>query len=275
MSKYPVMIPQHFPGGENLSAESLKTLNKKRKALLPKIIFSGIGILITAIVLTVIFSVVIGGGVGNILTAVTWIVFPIAVASEIGAMASGLKREYTKLGITQDQFGEAVRNFKSDTPAWGEKAEKQVSYRFNCRKCKKDSGWRSYTISSCDQDTLKTRCDEFMRQTGKKKNWFFKKNFYTLDRKCPQCGKLQPKHAPRWWTIIIFAAAGFVIPALIRVIIISASPSLNDYLNKNATVDGMITFGFWLAVIIFGVVRFVRGRSKKTSPEYTFETKEE
>ena len=260
-----------MPGGENLTDEDLVRVNKRYRSFVRSGFFWLLAGFAVPFVLARLFSLIIGGGIGYTLASVT-LIFSVPVMLLIFAIPfNSLKKDVGKLGFDFNDFNTARKNLADDKRAWGEPASRTVFYRIRCRKCRKISPWKEFTLTSCTEETLADKISDFKKKTLKKRKDFqsgvgFAR--YSLDRVCPECGAKQPKHPPRWYTIPAIIVIWFVVftffPLLVLVTSVKDIP------------DGVPIVLMFISVIVsvvFAVKIYLNGR-RSTPIQFAFSEEE-
>ena len=272
-----IIYPQHIPNGKTFSENDLKAVNQKLAVQHKKEVICWIGTLIGMFVLGGIMSV-IGGAVGYILAAVCFVAAIPLSAFMARKPGKDTFTEASRLGIDGETWRTVISNCYEDKCAWGDRASKKIRYRFKCKKCKKESSWIEYNLSSCTEESLDKKLTEFQQLTGDKGYFYEKKKIggihYSLDRKCPFCGKIQPKKSPRWWTVPLTAAGTFLLLIIYTLIMILIREALGLELRHNV-IDkvflgdpfGFVSMILILLSVVVPIVRCVCLR-KKNAPEY-------
>lgn len=271
------ILPQHIPNGERFTENDLKAVNEKLEHQYKKEAISWVGTLIGMFALGGIMSA-IGGFIGYVLAVICFIgAIPVSaiMASKPGKTTF---KEASQLGIDGETWKSVIANLNQDKYVWGDTVSKKIQYRFKCRKCKKVSNWFDYTFSSCTEDSLAEKLDDFKIQTMDKGYFFENKKKiggvrYSLKRQCPSCGKIQPKCSPRWWTVLLTAVVAFVFNVFYTLIMVAIRNALGMDIRHNPIDDifinvvGPILMMISFVIIIVSIVRCVRLR-KKAAPEY-------
>ncbi len=255
--KYKPLLPEHIPNGARFSKDDLQPLNqaleKAAKStpfywLIPMLVLFALGFLMTQA----------GGFVGNML-AVVFFIAAIPV-SAFSALKPGKKilNMAAALGIDAASWKAAAANRAADARAWGESVSMNVLYRFRCRKCGQDTQWFAHTLTSCTAETMQDKIAGFLHQVVDKSRYFEHKRGavrYKLVRVCPSCGKKQRRHPPRWWTILLFTAAAFLVGSILA----SAVPG-----DPTTIVMSILT----VVVFVFSLVWYIAMRKPAGSPQY-------
>ena len=212
------LLPEHFPNGQRFTEEQLEPLNNAQDNLLRSAVGKAIIVFVMVIGLALLFSLAIGGAVGNTLAAIVWILFPVGIALSFTSSMKTVKDEYKKLGVTDEEYKTALENRKNNTAAdstavqspqtvnqtvsqrtaavppsqavdhtvpqnpsaksGDHPAEAMVYYRFICKRCKQTSSWNSFTIGAVSQKQLDLKLTAFREQTCEKKEFFESKNSF-------------------------------------------------------------------------------------------------
>lgn len=269
------ILPEHIPGGERFSAEDLEPMNEvwQSKKML---IMTAIMIPILVIVMILIAFIPLKGAIGYTLKVVLFIGFPALIVFVLTRPGRLLKKEMEKeadlLGISAEDIGAACQNCINDRRAWGEPCSQIIRYRFRCRKCKTESDWIEYVLTSCTEDTLREKLEEFKRQITVKRRFYDNKTGiakYSLERQCPHCGALQRKHPPRAiWTILSAVVITFVLEIFFETLK-AYIPGLQALVYNSSVLTIQYALLF-LSPFIGGIIYLVlRDRNR---PEYEIES---
>ncbi|MBP5331730.1 MAG: hypothetical protein J6Y89_07760 [Lachnospiraceae bacterium] len=289
---YQELLPEHIPNGQNIDKSKLGAVNSQISKLPKKAAAIYIGTLVVIAGLSAVFALAVGGALGYVLAALMWILYPALTAVMTRISYGGVKKSLREVGLSDDDLNAALRNRKEDKRAWGEPFTMPVKHRFICRKCKKQSDWFSTPFSSCTRDTMIKKLEDFKYRTDVKKKFYENKRGlarYSLERKCPSCGKMQKKKQPGFVLFGIVAAC-FALPPIIEYLVVLAeyhedlkSPRMAadpDFAQKIYEHNIQQFFGgFWEFVIAFVIVAVVwvtiilirRKKYAKRKPEYSYD----
>ena len=263
------LLPEHIPGGERFSEEDLAPMNEVWQSSETRI-QTWIMIPILVIVMILIAFIPLKGAIGYTLKVVLFIGFPALIVFVLTRPGRLLKKEMEKeadlLGISAEDIGAACQNCINDRRAWGEPCSRTIRYRFKCRRCQKESDWREFTLTSCTEESMREKIEEFKRQTTKKRRYFEHKHGavrYSLERQCPHCGKLQPKHPPRLWLMILLP----LVIAFVVMIVFEIIKSITGLKADSLLILEYVIF--CLSPMIGIVIYWIR--RDKCKPEYAFE----
>ena len=274
MKKNRDILPEHVPGGENLNSEVLEPANRKYRHLARN---AFLWLLCGVLAETQLFFLfrLIGGVIGSILSALLAIFTPVWLFLCISLPISDIKDEFRKIGFDGAVYSDVLRNRSNDQRAWGEPVTRTVYYRIRCRKCRKISPWKDFTLTSCTEETLADKIADFKKKTLKKRRDFISRTGfakYSLDRVCHECGAKQPKHPPRWYSIPIITAVGFIVSMILFEAILGQTILKGVISDTDAVTVPLFLICTFLCVI-FAVRRYILGR-KNTPIQFAFSGEE-
>ena len=273
MRSFGKLIPEHFSGGENLTAEDIAPLNERLRRM-PKMVMFVIPILCgiplgILLGLGLSFPEIVGGPLGTLLTVLCILLMPLVLIIP-GKVMKSFRKRYSSEGITEEAFQKAMLNLRNDRRAWGEPAKAEIRHRFTCRKCHEDSGWFSTGMTSCTEETMRAKTAEFRRLTEKKKKYYVNSSgfaVYDLERKCPHCGAVQRKGPLRWWSIPLTMICTFLVYMIALVTTLQIRDSLKQkWTETDDAVSMILFFALMIGSLVWTIVRYRKERKKK--PEY-------
>ena len=277
------LLPEHFPKEKQFTEEQLKPLNDAIDSLPGRLAGGIIGFFVLVVILSIFFSQAIGGTVGNAIAAIVWILFPAGAGLAFSLASKPVKEASAKLGITLEEYKAAVNNRNNNTAAEsgvpGSLTEQKpvsmgydatVYYRYTCKNCKKDSGWKTFFLTASSQRDLDIKKADFRKLTEKKKKCFENKQgylTYSLDRTCPHCGKVHAAKKPSIVPVILLA-----IPVAL---FLCSLFFLISEKAKGAFVSGFLPIILFLIIFlvpfIILLIRYIIFSRSLTVPEYRFE----
>ena len=264
--KKSLLRPEHIPNGQQYTLYDLEEVNRELNSQTKKMILYLIVTLIVMFGLGLILS--FSDGVFGNMIAVVFFILALPVGLAVGMIPVKRTQKIAEIyGLDAKIFKTALDNRNSDKRAWGEPVSQVINYRFRCQKCGYESEWFTYILTSCTEDTLRDKVDDFKNQTMKKRRYFESKHGrlrYSLERKCPHCGKMQRKHPPRWWSIPLIVAVTYVICVIM--IGINEATIDSDFFNNK------ILFFVFFASPFFAIIRYILLKilTKNNMPEYYF-----